>query len=201
MCKKTGRGKKGPEKDIRGAFSWLWKFGSFPILPWENKFSGSSGFTFWRWITLFRTPEDHRANYFFLSAKWSPGALERARLPPKGELFIASEWNIGCNAGSSILSHPCEVFRVEVILSTCHHWKGADKCLSDFHSVFPGIELLAREGKWLFQGLLVSKPLTELALLFPSLLQCTCPSERNKRLNSDLGPHGERLLGEIPRPA
>lgn len=137
MCKKTGRGKKGPEKDIRGAFSWLWKFGSFPILPWENKFSGSSGFTFWRWITLFRTPEDHRANYFFLSAKWSPGALERARLPPKGELFIASEWNIGCNAGSSILSHPCEVFRVEVILSTCHHWKGADKCLSDFHSVFP----------------------------------------------------------------
>lgn len=25
--------------------------------------------TFWRWIALFRTPEDHRANYFDESAK------------------------------------------------------------------------------------------------------------------------------------
>ena len=46
----------------------------------------------------------------------------------------------------------------------------------------------------------MSEPLTEVELDF-------CPSYnalvsgRNKCLNSDMEPHGERLVGEIPRPA
>lgn len=49
--------------------------------------------------------------------------------PPKGELFIAREENIGWNARSSILSGP-RALREEVRLPAVTWEKGADGCLS-----------------------------------------------------------------------
>lgn len=43
--------------------------GAFPSSCETAQFLRSEGLTFWRWITLFRTPEAHRANYFFRSAE------------------------------------------------------------------------------------------------------------------------------------
>lgn len=56
-------------KAIRPLFPVAGTPGAFPSSCETAQFLRSEGLTFWRWITLFRTPEAHRANYFFQSAE------------------------------------------------------------------------------------------------------------------------------------